>query len=142
MLCCVRTFLIVGLLRTLDVYRDVPLALRLWGSLFSPRAWGAIGTSGFWSSLGLSYGQWGLLALGVLAMYTVGKITRTEANASAMKWGAMPQRAIVWGEQARRSLLRKPIRAALLLAVMIAVIAVFGRYGYGYDATQFIYNQF
>ena len=29
-----------------------------------------------------------------------------------------------------------------LLAVLLIIIVVFGAYGEGYDATQFIYNQF
>jgi hypothetical protein len=31
---------------------------------------------------------------------------------------------------------------AVMLALLLSAVLIFGRYGYGYDATQFIYNQF
>ena len=142
LLCCVRTFLIVGLLRTLDVYRNVPLTFSLWGSLFDLRQYGALLDGTVWSSLGLSSGQWWLLALGVLLMAVVGRLTLEDGEVAQVKWGAAAQTPPRWGSRFRDALGRRPMVYAVLMALMLAVIVIFGRYGYGYDASDFIYNQF
>ena len=139
---CVRTFLIVGLLRTLDVYRDVPLTFSLWGSLLDVRAYAALTRADFWSSLALSAGQWGLLVVGVLAMYAVGRLTLEPGEAAGAKWSGAASGAPRWGARARDALLGRPVLFAVVLALMVAIVLIFGRYGYGYDATDFIYNQF
>ena len=39
---CARTFLLMGLIRSLDCYRDVPLTFRLWGSMLTAGNWGEL----------------------------------------------------------------------------------------------------
>ncbi|MBQ7337626.1 MAG: MBOAT family protein [Clostridia bacterium] len=140
-LSCVRIFLLMGLYRTLDVYRSVPLTMRMWGSLFDPKAWRPAVSVDFWTSLGLGVPQWMLLLLGIIMMYLLGRATRSEMAASAAKWASGSECAI-WGATWRQRLCERPIRMAVILAFMLAVVLIFGRYGYGYDASQFIYNQF
>jgi hypothetical protein len=134
--------LIVGLLRTLDVYRNVPLTFSLWGSLFDWQQYGALPDGTVWSSLGLSSGQWWLLVLGVLLMAVVGRLTLEDGEVAQVKWGAAAQIPPRWGGRFRDALGRRPMLYAVLMALMLAVIIIFGRYGYGYEASDFIYNQF
>ncbi len=138
-LSCVRIFLLMGLYRTLDVYGNVPLTLRMWASLLDISSWKALFTAGFWTALGLSVAQWGLLAIGVLLLYLIGRATKTDISASASK---MAGGALVWGAALRQKWCEHPLSLAVLLAMMVAVVIIFGRYGFGYDASQFIYNQF
>ena len=140
LLCCVGVFSLMGLFRTLDVYADVPLTLRMWASLLDVRAWRSLYDANFWQSLGLSTGEWLLVAIGVVLMYLLGKLTQNGQASAAGKWvrGIAP----AWGAQLRLRLCRRPLLLAVILALMVSAILIFGRYGYGYDATQFIYNQF
>ena len=140
MLCCIGVFSLMGLFRTLDVYGDVPLTLRMWVSLLDMRAWGMAADAAFWSSLGLSLGQWGVIAMGVLLMYLLGRVTRGKQGNAPSKWGQVS--APAWGEAFRARLCGRPMMLAVVLALLLSAVLIFGRYGYGYDATQFIYNQF
>ena len=139
-LCCVGVFSLMGLFRSLDVYGDVSLTLRLWTSLLDIRAWAAVGESFFWSSFGLTLGEWTVVAMGVIFMYLLGKLTQSDAAGIPSKWGTKNSPA--WGEALRARLCRRPMWLAVVMALMLAAVLIFGRYGYGYDATQFIYNQF
>ncbi len=138
-LSCIWVFLLMGLYRTLDVYGDVPLTLRMWGSLVDAAAWKGLFTGAFWPSLGLSLPQWGLLLLSVLGLYLLGRITKGEERAEAAKWTGG---GAVYAERLRQSLTGRPILLALLLSLLISATLILGRYGYGYDASQFIYNRF
>ena len=63
-----RTFLLMGLIRSLDCYRDVGLTFRLWGTMLTDFNWGELFTKG-WNSLGLATGDWCVLAVGILVMF-------------------------------------------------------------------------
>ena len=116
-----RTVFLMGIIRTLDCYRDVPLSFRLWGSMFTTFNYGDL-FNGSMIELGLGGADWALLLLASTAMFAVS----------------------LWGirEPVRAKLDRHPIGEAAAVALVFLCIMVFGAYGIGFDASQFIYNQF
>ena len=116
-----RTVLLMGLIRTLDCYRDVPLTFRLWGSMFT-----TFNYSDLWNGavleLGLGRADWILLLVATAIMFAVSL------------WGVR--------EPVRDKLDRHPAMEAAAVALVFLCIMVFGAYGVGFDASQFIYNQF
>ncbi len=118
----IRTFLLMGLIRSLDCYRDVPQSFLRWGSMLTD--WGSVGEffGGGWLSLGLSVADWCVILLGVLVVWLVtrrgGEIRLRERVANA------------------------PIAYTACVCALAVAILLFGAYGIGYDASQFIYNQF
>jgi hypothetical protein len=78
--------------------------------------------------------------MGVLLMYLLGRVTRGKQGSAPSKWGQVS--APAWGEAFRARLCGRPMMLAVVLALLLSAVLIFGRYGYGYDATQFIYNQF
>ncbi len=127
-LCCAGTLWTVGLFRTLDMYPDAGVPLALWWRAFTPAAFARLFDLSLWSSLGLSLAEWVLIGLGVVVMWLVGRATPRVGDADAVS-------------PADR-LLRKPLLFAVVCALMVVCIAVFGHYGMGYNAMDFIYGQF
>lgn len=117
----IRTFLLMGLFRSLDVYRDVPRTFRLWGSIFTGGKWADLFTGGF-LSLGLSAREWIVLLCGIFVLFAVSQVTKR-----------VPL---------RERLCARPVLLSLTLTLAVAVILVFGSYGIGYNAGDFIYGQF
>lgn len=117
----VRTFLLMGLFRSLDVYRDVPRTFRLWGSILTDGRWGEL-LSGGWLTLGLDIRSWCVLLCGILVLFAVSQLQKR-----------VP---------VRQKLCERPVLLSLCLTVAVIVILVFGSYGIGYDAGDFIYGQF
>ena len=117
----VRTFLLMGLIRSLDCYRDVPLTFRLWGTMFTDFQWGALFGGGL-LSFGLDVADWCVILGGVLVIFLVSRLGKTEP--------------------VREKLAKRPVLMCLCLCALTVTILLFGAYGIGYDASQFIYNQF
>lgn len=117
----IRTFLLMGLIRSLDCYRDVPRTFRLWASILTVPNWGEIFRGGL-ISFGMSLSDWCVMLGGVLVIWLVSRQT-----------GEEPLRARI---------AKRPILTCALLCLATCVILIFGAYGIGYDASQFIYNQF
>jgi len=117
----VRTFLLMGLIRSLDCYRDVSLSFSRWLSMFiHPNFKEFFG--GGWADLGLSVADLCVVMGGVLLIWLVSRRERE-----------IPL---------REKIAQKPILACAVLCLAVVAILVFGAYGLGYDASQFIYNQF
>ncbi|MBQ7320806.1 MAG: MBOAT family protein [Clostridia bacterium] len=116
-----RTVLLMGVIRTLDCYRDVPLTFRLWGSMFTTFNYGDL-FNGAVLDLGLGRADWILLLIATAVMFAVS----------------------LWGirEPVRAKLDRHPTAEASAVALVFLLIMIFGAYGIGFDASQFIYNQF
>ena len=72
--------------------------------------------------LGLSPADFVIIAFGVLVVFVVSKTSATRS--------------------VRERLYERPILSAVLFGVLFIVTVTFGAYGVGYDASQFIYNQF
>ena len=115
-----RTLLIVSTLRLLDCYRNVPLTWRMFLSIFKNT--GDI-TAKNWSELGLTNFDYGVIIVAVVIIFVVSLIQRSgsvrEKIYNLPYWGKF----CIW--------------FGLFLLVLI-----FGQYGIGFSASQFIYNQF
>jgi len=110
-----RTFWLMSFIRMFDVYRDVPLTFKMYGSIVSDFG----GLQGF-MGLGLTLADYFIVGLGCGVMILAGVVMRREAG---------------WLD--KRPMLNSAVCGSLLIATL-----VFGIYGVGYDANQFIYNQF
>lgn len=117
-----RTVLLMSAIRMFDVYRDVPLTFKM--------GWDMIANfhiSHLWSpsmlGLGLTVTDFVILFVGFLVLFSVSMIQRS---------GSVREK--IW---------KRPVavKYALTFALLLAVI-LFGAYSIGYDASQFIYNQF
>jgi hypothetical protein len=127
-LCCLGTLFTVGLFRTLDLQANAGVTLRLWTSALSPSAITGLFDASLWLSLGLTLPQWVLIALGVVAMWLIGRATPRLDDKNNISVGDR--------------LLHRPLLLAVVCALMVTWIAVFGHYGMGFDAMDFIYGQF
>jgi hypothetical protein len=121
--CCVRTFLLMGAIRILDCYRDVPVTFKSFFSIFYDfSSWGDLTGGVFLDKLGLSVAQCVLIALGVLVVFFVSRRSKTKP---------------VLSEISDRPWLYGTVCAALILTVLLL-----GSYGIGFNAGDFIYGQF
>ncbi len=118
----VRTFLLVSALRTFDCYRSVPVTFRMFGSLLTARNWNIL-WDGSLLGLGLSPLDYGILAAGTLLLVSVSLLQRRGSVRERIAAKPYPVKFVLW--------------YGLFLAVLLM-----GAYGIGYDASQFIYNQF
>ncbi len=125
----VRTFLLMGLIRSLDCYRDVGRTFKLWGSMLTfahigeiCRSIGSLFVSASNEFLGLRLADYMILAAGIAAMTAVGTLSARKG--------------------VRERIYDKPALAWTLCGTLIIAALLFGAYGIDYDASQFIYNQF
>lgn len=117
-----RTFFLMCCLRMFDCYGDVPTTFRMFISMFRDFDLSVI----TWEELEyleLTVAQYGILGVGVLLMFLVSLAGRKGS--------------------VREQISRKPyiVKYGIFVALFLAVL-LFGSYGIGYDASQFIYNQF
>jgi len=118
-----RTFFLMNLIRACDLFPDVGDYLRRVGSVFTaPRL--HVLWDGSLLSLGLSTLDYGILAAGTSALLLV--------SLFQAKHGSI--RECLWRKNAA---FRYALNVFLLLTVLLA-----GNYGVGYQASNFIYNQF
>ena len=116
-----RTFLLMGLIRSLDCYANVGLTFRMWGSMLTDFNIGECLGGGI-LKLGLDIKDYIILALAVLVLALVAKLSEKR---DIREW--------LYG----KTLLSWTLSAAVLFAIIL-----FGAYSIGYDASQFIYTQF
>ena len=117
-----RTILVMSCLRTFDCYRDVPLTFRMFGTLFTEHNWHIL-WDGSLLGIGLSAVDYGVLLGGLILLVAVSLLQRSGSVRDRIAAKPYPVRFLVW--------------YGLFLVVLLA-----GAYGIGYDASQFIYNQF
>ncbi len=115
-----RTFLLMGLIRSLDCYRDVGTTFRMWGSMFTDMNPGRA-LRGFFD-LGLDPADWIIIGAGCLLMATVSTLSAKRS--------------------VRDRLYDRPVLSGVLVGGLVLAVLLFGAYSIGYDASQFIYNQF
>ena len=118
----VRTILLMSCLRMFDCYRNVPLTFRMFGSMFTKQNWNIL-TDGSLLKLGLERVDFLILFFGMLLLILVSMVQRRGSVRQRIRQWNLPVRVVVW--------------YGLFLIVLL-----FGAYGVGYDASQFIYNQF
>lgn len=118
----VRTILLMSALRMFDCYRDVPLTFRMFGNMFINHNFSEIWNGGL-MNLGLNFADYVILLIGLVVLLLV----------------SLKQRR----GSVREALYQKPAacQAAVIYLLFFAIL-IFGAYGIGYDASQFIYNQF
>ena len=109
-------------IRLFDLYRDVPMTLRMFGTIFTKPNIHML-FNGSLANLGLSLSDYFILLLGFVVLLIVSLVQRTGS---------------VRGKIAESNMV---VGYALNYALIIAIL-IFGAYGIGYDANQFIYNQF
>lgn len=117
-----RTFLLMSSLRILDCYRNVPLSFEMFGSMFTKWNFSEL-FNGSLMQLGLTSIDYFIIVIGVIIIFIVSMLQRTGS--------------------VREKLYQKPVMVRFLVCyVLIFSIILFGAYSIGYDASQFIYNQF
>ncbi|TAH66553.1 MAG: MBOAT family protein [Anaerolineaceae bacterium] len=117
-----RTFWLMSFLRTLDCYRNVGTTFRMYGTVFTKWNWNEIFNGGL-LGLGLTISDYIVLILAVLFILYVSLASRSVGY--------------------RQQLARKPLTMRYLSYFLLIIsILIFGAYGVGYDASQFIYSQF
>lgn len=116
----VRTFLLMGLIRSLDCYRDVGRTFYLWFTMLTHWNIGSF-FGGTWSKL-LDPMDWCVLLGGILIIFLVTQKGREK--------------------DLRRRISKHPVLFTLCVSLLALIILIFGAYGIGYDSSQFIYNQF
>ena len=117
-----RTFLLMCSLRLFDCYEDVPTAFAAFFSMFTDFHISAL-TGEEFLYFELTVADYVILAVGVAIMLLVSILQRK---------GSVRARL-----EKKPAAVRYPVYACMLLAIIML-----GAYGIGYDATQFIYNQF
>lgn len=117
-----RTFFLMSSIRLLDCYRDVGLTFKQYVSMFTefgPQVF----IDGSLLKLGLNTADYLILLIGTFMLISVSMIQRSGS--------------------VRENIARKPLLLRYaMFALLFVVIIIFGAYGIGYDANQFIYNQF
>jgi D-alanyl-lipoteichoic acid acyltransferase DltB (MBOAT superfamily) len=116
-----RTFLLMGLIRSLDCYANVPLSFRMWGSMLTTFNYKSCFGGGI-LDLGLEIKDYVIIALAVAVVAVVAKLSEKR---DLREW-LLGKTALSW-----------TLSAAILIAIIL-----FGAYSIGYDASQFIYTQF
>ena len=111
-----RMFVLMNLIRIVDLFPNVGEYFRRLGSLFSSFRVPFLG-------LGLTGLDYGILVCGVVLVLTVSMVQE--------RFGSV--RELLWD--------RTGLRYALTIGLFLVVLLM-GNYGIGYDAGNFIYNQF
>lgn len=117
-----RTFLLVCCLNLFDCYSSLSDTFGMFASMFTAGNWQIL-WDGSLLALGLNVLDYVILAAGVLMLLGVSLLQRHGSVRGQLAGRAYPVRFIVW--------------YGLFLIVLLM-----GAYGIGYDASQFIYNQF
>ena len=119
-----QTFMIMGTIRVLDVYRSVPVTFKMLGTIFyDGEGWRSFFEGGV-LRLGLDISAFVVIGVGILLMLAVSEISSR---------GDRPLRARI---------AERPLAAFTCMSVLIVAILIFGSYGIGFDASEFIYTQF
>ena len=111
-----RMFVLMNLIRIVDLFPNVGEYFRRLGSLFSSSHVPFL-------DLGLTGQDYGILIFGIALMITVSLLQE--------RFGSV--RELLWN--------RTGLRYALTIGLFLVVLLM-GNYGIGYDAGNFIYNQF
>lgn len=117
-----RTILLMSTLRMFDCYRSVSMTFRMFGSMFTSGNWHVLFDRSL-LNLGLDATDFIILLFGSLLMLAVSLWQRRGPVRAAIRKKPCAVRVVVW--------------YGLFLSVLL-----FGAYGIGYEASQFIYTQF
>ena len=140
----IRTVLLMSALRMFDCYRSVPLTFRMLASVFTAGNFRAL-ADGSLLTLGLDIKDYLVVALGAWAVLAVSLWQRTppkempacKESAEEAEWNAEGTHNV----RLKLAVLPAAARFFLWYGLLLSVL-IFGAYGVGYDANQFIYTQF
>ena len=118
-----RTFLLMSSLKLFDCYRDVGLTFKMFGSMFYTFNIGKL-FNGSLLELGLDKGDYTVAGIAIVIVFLVSLYKKLK------------------GREAREMLFEKFPLLVLCSVLLLLATVVFGAYGAGFDASQFIYNQF
>ena len=118
----IRTVLLMSMIRTFDCYRDVPLTFKMVGTMFTTWNYDIL-WNGALMELGLSAADYLVVIIGALLLLCVSLVQRSGSVREKIAAKPYPIRFVIW----------------FGLAILVIL---WGTYGIGYDASQFIYNQF
>ena len=125
--CCVRTFFLMGAVRILDCYRDVPVTFKAFASMFYDFShWSDLIDGSFMDKLKLSLPLWIMVALSTVLIFLVSR-----AGGGAGKETSLADR-----------LADRPLLWTLSCLGLAVTVLIFGSYGIGFDAGAFIYQTF
>ena len=116
----VRTFLLMGLIRSLDCYRDVGTTFYMGGTMFTK--WNLASLPEGLLTLGLGVSDFVILAVSCAVVAVVSKLSEKRS--------------------VRERLYDRPVLSWVACGALFLAIIMLGAYSIGYDASQFIYNQF
>lgn len=118
-----RTFVLMGIIRILDCYRNVPMTFKMFSTVFYKfSSWKNI-FNGELGRLGLSLVNYMVVAIAIFAVYIVSRNTSID-------------------DPLRNRIAKNPVVFAACLSLLIIATVIFGSYGIGFDASQFIYSQY
>lgn len=118
----IRTSLLMGCLRMFDCYRDVPLTFKMFGTMFTKWNIG-IFFDGSLMKLSLTGADYCVLITGAMVLFIASLLGRR-------------------GSVRKMVLEKSPLLSCAMTVALLLIVVIFGAYGIGYDASQFIYNQF
>lgn len=119
----VRTFFLMSSLKLFDCYRNVGLTFKMFGSMFIPTNIGKV-FGGELLNLGLTGGDYLVAGIAIVIVFLVSLYKKLK------------------GQDLREELVERFPCFVLCSSALIIATLVFGAYGKGFDASQFIYNQF
>lgn len=117
-----RMFVLMNLIRIVDLFPNVGDYFRRMGSLVTTFNFYIL-WDGTMMQLGLNGLDYGILLFGIALMFTISLIQEKKGNVRELLWT------------------RPMLRYSLVIALLVIVILM-GSYGIGYNASNFIYNQF
>ncbi len=119
--CAVRTFFLMGAIRILDCYQDVPMTFKAFGTMFYDFAsWGDLAGGKLLDFLGLELWQCIMIALSTVVVFFVCRRSKTKPVLTEIS--------------------ERPWLLGGVCALLILVILIFGSHGIGFDAGDFIYG--
>ena len=117
-----RMFLLMNLIRIVDLFPDVADYFRRMGSLVTTFNFQIL-WDGTMMKLGLSALDYGIILGGIVLMFCVSLYQEKKGSVRELLWN-------------------KPVLRYILVFVLLVVVLLMGSYGIGYNASDFIYNQF
>lgn len=118
----IRTIFIMSCLRSFDCYRNVPVTFKMLGTMFTTWNWNIL-WDGSLMQLGLTGTDYLILLAGTVLLIAVSMLQRKGKVRDQIAACPYVARVAIW--------------YGLFLVVLLT-----GVYGIGYEASQFIYNQF
>ena len=117
-----RMFVLMNLIRIVDLFPDVGMYFARMGSLLTTFNFHIL-WDGTLLDLGMSTLDYAIVAGGIVVMFCVSLFQETKGSLREFLW-------------------EKPVLRYILVFILLVIVLLMGSYGIGYNANNFIYNQF